>query len=277
MLDNYLIVIAVFFLFPKIYANDVGHTTWEAINAYRNMDSRSSVGDVIEEVFQDLDDAEKIDDMMAYLRSRDKSSAGTPYELDFKIADPLVGILRNSPDLISDVSHLRNLIQSEQDPRDFFLITKIAMVLTSEREVDFSDEMNHMLLKKGKITNIPRGWGGMGFEDVSYYTYGQIVTTFNRIEVNHPFRENVKPSVSELNEMSAWLEKYHGEKRNNIRSVGGRGNVTYPRGFGGGESGSEIYNESRFYGVIFWVSISGVLLSILIFMRGRYKSKYSER
>ena len=252
-----------------LLARSPGSIAQEAVSIYQEMIRDGESPDQrIREIFSDLDGPSRIEEILIHLRMKDESFSGTPYEMPIWSVDPFVGMLRRDPDLVEDIPALREMIASEESLRDFYFLTKIAMVLTAKKGADFSKEMRHMLLREGKIANVPRGKEGVGYDDITSYTYGQIMTTLNRIGVDHPFKDNVKPNLAELKEMSDWLTEYHGGKAGSARRKLDNEDIkTLPKSGEENDINGEYSDNS--YKKVLWTTIFIFFVSVVIFFVGR--------
>ena len=179
----------VFFLLALIQSSwaESGEIAWRALQEYRKDPHGSVSSPAIRDLFSGLDDAQKIDEIFDYLIAYDRKLENTPYAMPQISDSPFVVILRNDPGLISNIDHLRDLLKDERDPRRFFLLSRLAAVFAVERKIEFSREMKHMLLERGKVSNARASARNPRYEDAALYTYGVILNDLERAGVRHPF------------------------------------------------------------------------------------------
>ena len=275
----FIFLILGFFFSSSPLTGQIGNIAWTALQKYRQDASKRSVP-AIRQVFAGMSDEEIIEEIHAYLVANDASLEGTPYSMPLISSSPFIGMLRNDPDLVSDVSHLRLMLKREEDPRKFFLLISLANVFAIQQKIEFSKEMEHMLLREGKVSNVPPEHSQAEYDDVGMYTYGVILDQLDRLKIEHPFSTAQFPSPTrlEIKSLKKWLEERRGSRgrsRNDFRNLE-IGSDRVPKR---PKKNQEIQErgEDSFYGGVLLVSIVGLLMAALFLLKERNERRRSVR
>lgn len=268
--------IYLFFLLlsPFIAAAEPGQIAWSALQEYRENTSKDVCAPIIREVFSGISDDEIINEIYNYLLAEDKALRGTSFEMPLGSATPFISMIRNDPDLISDFSHLRNLLKNENDPRKFFLLSRLAIPLAVQGKTEFSAEMKHMLLKKGKASNVPPDRSREPYDVISKYAYSLIVEDLKRLNVNIPFEEFKSPTEEDTRKFFDWID----EGRRNREGAGSNRNKRNEKNSekkeGHKESGdSQDSKDKSFYTVVLWTAVLAVAIAVATFVRSWWNKK----
>ena len=123
--------------------------------------------------FGHLSDADKIRGLL-FLTMKFEST----HPMDYRPEESIPLIIRSSNEFIKDITELKIRMSSENDPRKFYLISKLGTILEKQQKADFIPSRIHMLFAVGKVANISvdSGYYRPEFGDVGIYTYKSIIS-----------------------------------------------------------------------------------------------------
>lgn len=140
--------------------------------ATQNRFDEESVKKRLHESFGHLSDSEKIDGLL-FMVMKFESMNPMTYRTDISV--PLT--VRSADGFITDLTGLKNRLASEDDPRRFYLISKLGSILERQQKADLVSSRIHMLFSTGKVANISvdSEYYRPEFSDVGVYTYKSIL------------------------------------------------------------------------------------------------------
>ena len=146
-----------------------------------------------------LSDEEKSKGLALWLFSRKGMHPHTP--------NMLIRALYDDPHLIQDSRPLRKLIQTEKDPRRFYLLVRLSISFRHRGKEDFIPEMTGMLFRDGKVADIISHYEKPYYLDVSKYTYAVIVGSLRAKGANFEPPHRNLPHEEQVAILAKWLKE----------------------------------------------------------------------
>jgi len=118
-----------------------------------------------------LSDSEKIRGFFQIIRDDDETPR---FRMSSRVARYEYSALAKDPDLIADYSELKKMLREEQDPRRFYLLSRMSPWTTEENKHNFIPELAHMLFEDGPVVKYEGEYTRGYNHDVSVYAYQRI-------------------------------------------------------------------------------------------------------
>lgn len=178
-----------------------GHAAFaerERLTRERDPAYKTAVGDQL----ADLDARDRIRAMVLWMFSLDESHPNDP-----RNAQALTIVLGDQPELLENADELRRMLEQEEDPRRFFLISTVASQAVRFHQHDFVSASARMLLRDGAVAK-PLGELNPDYiHDVSIPTYGAIVYNLQQLGADYEVPKEDLSHEAKVNHLVRWLRE----------------------------------------------------------------------
>lgn len=225
---------------------------------------KTAVWDSLSELSAD----ERTRAVLLWMLSLDEFKPDSP-----RTTQPLSYAIFDDPRLVENEDGFRRMLQHEDDPRRFYLISSIANMAVQRFGYDFVSCRARMLLRDGAVAKPEGELNPDHIHDVSISTYGSIVYNLEQLGADYEAPEEDLSHEAKIDHLVGWLrESWPGcekigleaasssrhQDRQQLRNESHSGRPTVPDA-----ETSENAGEMQFPKWVLWIS-GGILAAALI-------------
>ncbi len=176
-------------------------------NAFESMaNSKNGRKIAFHEGIKELSDAEKIRALALYNFYLDSRLGWGTQSMKWGSGYPSLFVFRDNEIIIEDVSELKKMMESEDDPRKFYLLSVMSSQFVYGMKEDFVKENSRMLFRNEPVSNENSEYTQPFFSNISIYSYDSILANLKILgaRFNPPDEEMSHASKALI--LAKWLK-----------------------------------------------------------------------
>lgn len=136
----------------------------------------------------------------------DIDATSPKWEMSAMITMGTIDLLAADPGFIDDWSYLRKMLDTEKDPRKYYLLSRIASMAKSP-DNDFVAERTHMLFADGRVAKEEGEYTKAYAHDVSSYAYSAIIANLQQLGAEFAHPPTNLPHEEQAVILAKWLKE----------------------------------------------------------------------